>query len=216
MGGIYEFVGHADYYILGACAFWGLYCLIMVWTRVGSKRFRNEAQQDVFMTDVERYLKAGDFDSISAMCESDNRAVPMMVGLAVKNRHMETEKLEGWVMDRFQFDVLSDINGRIGWISTLIKAAPMLGLIGTVAGMMSAFATLETATAEEPTKQLLRDIRMALEHTLVGLLITVTLLMTMASINNRIREMEELVVFGMNRFFDGLRQAMPRRKARVG
>ena len=91
----------------------------------------------------------------------------------------------------------------------------MLGLIGTVAGMMGAFATLENATAEEPTKQLLADIRMALEHTLVGLLITVTLLINMASINNKIRELEELVVFGMNRFFDTFRAAQPKRKFQV-
>ncbi len=34
----------------------------------------------------------------------------------------------------------------------------------------------------------------------MGLLITVTLLTGMASINNRIRSLEELAVFGMNRF----------------
>jgi biopolymer transport protein ExbB/TolQ len=91
----------------------------------------------------------------------------------------------------------------------------MLGLIGTVAGMMGAFSTLENATAEEPTKQLLADIRMALEHTLVGLLITVTLLVNMASISNKIRELEELVVFGMNRFFDSFKAAIPKRKLHV-
>jgi biopolymer transport protein ExbB/TolQ len=128
---------------------------------------------------------------------------------------METEKLESWLMDRFQFDVMSDVENRLSWISTIIKAAPMLGLIGTVAGMMSAFETLETATAAEPTKQLLRDIRMALEHTLIGLLITVALLTAMASISNRIRQMEELVVFGMNRLFESLHYVQ-KRKFRVG
>ena len=215
MGSIYEFVGHADYYVLGAAAFWGLFCMIMVWTRVGDKRFKNEAEQDKFLTEVEQHLRAGDFNSVLTLCEGDKRAVPMMVAMAVNNRDMESEKLESWLMDRFQFDVLSDVENRLSWISTIIKAAPMLGLIGTVAGMMSAFETLETATASEPTKQLLRDIRMALEHTLVGLLITVTLLTAMASISNRIRQMEELVVFGMNRLFEALQESQ-KRKLRVG
>ncbi len=216
MGEIYYFVGHGDYYVLGAAAFWGLFCMIMVWNRVGSKRFKNEQEQDVFLSEVEKYMKVGDFESVEALCEGQKRAVPMMVGLAVKNRTMDMEKLEGWVMDRFQFDVLSHINDKISWISTIIKASPMLGLIGTVAGMMGAFETLEKATAEEPTKQLLADIRMALEHTLIGLLITVTLLIAMASINNRIRQLEELVIFGMNRFFDGLKEAPMARRSRVG
>jgi len=215
MGEIYSFVGHADYYLLGAAAFWGLFCISMIWSRVSSKRFKNEKAQDEFMTEVEKLLQVGDFDGIHKLCEGDSRAVPMMINLAVQNRDIEPDKLEGWVMDRFQFDVLSHINAKISWISTIIKASPMLGLIGTVAGMMGAFETLEKATAEEPTKQLLADIRMALEHTLIGLLITVTLLVCMASVNNRIREMEELAVFAMNRFFDGFRAALPKRRFQV-
>jgi hypothetical protein len=127
MGGIYNFVGHADYYLLAAAAFWGLYCMIVVWTRVGQKRFRTEADQDVFLDRVEQHLRQGDYESVESVCEGDQRAVPMMVSLAVKNRDLEPEKLESWVMDRFQFDVLSDIDARVNWISTLIKASPMLG-----------------------------------------------------------------------------------------
>jgi len=215
MGEIYDFVGHADYYILGAAAFWGLMCIIMVWSRITSKRFRNEQQQDEFLTAIEQRLQVGDFEGAEQLCQSDRRAVPMMIQMALQNRDIEPEKLESWVMDRFQFDVMSHLNSKLSWISTIIKAAPMLGLIGTVAGMMGAFSTLEHATAEEPTKQLLADIRMALEHTLVGLLITVTLLINMASINNKIRELEELVVFGMNRFFDSFRDAVPKKKLQI-
>ncbi len=215
MGSIYNFVGHADYYVLGAAAFWGIYCMILVWTRVAQKRFRSEADQDQFLNTIEQHIRQGDFESAQALCDGDSRAVPMMVSLAVKNRNLEQDKLESWVMDRFQFDVLTDIDSRITWISTLIKASPMLGLIGTVAGMMGAFETLELATAEEPTKKLLADIRMALEHTLYGLLITVTLLTGMAFINNRIRQLEELAVFGMNRFFDVLRESHQLRKFRA-
>lgn len=214
MGSIYNFVGHADYYILAAAAFWGIYCMILVWTRVAQKRFRSEADQEQFLDRVEQHLRQGDFESVQSICDGDLRAVPMMVSLALKHRNLDQDKLEGWVMDRFQFDVLSDIDSKITWISTLIKASPMLGLIGTVAGMMGAFETLELATAEEPTKKLLADIRMALEHTLYGLLITVTLLIGMAFISNRIRQLEELAVFGMNRFFDGFRDSQQHRKFR--
>lgn len=212
---IYDFVGEADYYVLGVAALWGLYCIFLVWSRVGQKRFRNEAAMDEFMLEVEKRLQVRDFAGIEELCGGDSRAVPMMVRMAIQNKDIEPDELEGWVMDRFQFDVMAQINAKISWISTIIKSAPMLGLIGTVAGMMGAFETLEKATAEEPTKQLLADIRMALEHTLIGLLITVTLLVSMASINNRIRELEELVVFGMNRFFKGFRAAVPSEKLQV-
>lgn len=214
-GGLYHFLGIADYFFLGAAAIWGLYCVTLVWMRLSAKRFKNEEQQNAFLEQVEGHLQAGDFAAVEQLCEGDQRAVPMMVSLAVKNRDVPTEDLENWVMDRFQFDVISPLQSNFGWISTIIKAAPMLGLLGTVAGMMGAFETLETATAEEPTKQLLADIRMALEHTLIGLLITVTLLFNMAPINTRFREMEELVVFGMNRFFSAFKAAQPKQRMKL-
>ena len=45
-------------------------------------------------------------------------------------------------MDRFQRDVMSDLEYRLSWVSTVIKSAPMIGLFGTVFGMMGAFKTL--------------------------------------------------------------------------
>lgn len=212
---MYDFVGKADYYVLGLAAFWGLYCIFLVWSRVGQKRFRNEDSMDQFISEVEKRLAMRDFAGVEQLCDGDTRAVPTMIHMAVKNRDIDADELEGWVMDRFQFDVMGHVNAKISWISTIIKSAPMLGLIGTVAGMMGAFETLEKATAEEPTKQLLADIRMALEHTLIGLLITVTLLVTMATINNRIRDLEQLVVFAMNRFFKSFRAAVSKEKLQV-
>jgi hypothetical protein len=67
VGRIYDFVGHADYYVLSAAALWGLLYLVMVWTRVSSKRFKNEKQQDEFLTEIEKRLQAGDFDGAQAL-----------------------------------------------------------------------------------------------------------------------------------------------------
>ena len=74
MGSIYNFVGHADYYVLGAAAFWGIYCMILVWTRVAQKRFRTEAEQEQFLDTVEQHLRQGDYESVQSVCDGDLRA----------------------------------------------------------------------------------------------------------------------------------------------
>lgn len=56
----------------------------------------------------------------------------------------------------------------INYISLIAQASPMLGLTGTVIGMVSAFATLKTAGAADPS-QLAGDISVALLTTLWGL-----------------------------------------------
>jgi biopolymer transport protein ExbB len=57
----------------------------------------------------------------------------------------------------------------INYISVIAQASPMLGLLGTVMGMVSAFATLRTAGAADPS-QLAGDISVALLTTLWGLI----------------------------------------------
>ena len=56
----------------------------------------------------------------------------------------------------------------INYISLIAQASPMLGLTGTVIGMVNAFATLRTAGAADPS-QLAGDISVALLTTLWGL-----------------------------------------------
>ncbi len=203
---LYAFMGHADYYLLAAAAFWGIFCVHMIWTQIARIRYKTEAAQDEFLDSVSQDIANGNFESAEAACEGNPKVLPMLVSMALKNRDMDTPALQELVLDRFQYEVLAPIESRVGWVTTIIKLAPMLGLIGTVAGMMGAFETLEKATTSEPTKQLLADIRMALDHTLIGLLITVTLLVIMGAVNNRIKDMEELVSFGLNRFFETYEQ----------
>ena len=56
----------------------------------------------------------------------------------------------------------------VNYISVIAQASPMLGLTGTVIGMVSAFGTLKTAGAADPS-QLAGDISVALLTTLWGL-----------------------------------------------
>jgi biopolymer transport protein ExbB len=210
---VYDFLGKADYVFLALSALWGTVCVIIVWNRVNQKRFKTEEEQDKFLDGIEPQLLQGNFDAALQACETDARALPTMISLALNNRELGYSKTRQLVMDRFQRDIIADLDQRIAWVSTVIKIAPMLGLLGTVAGMMGAFATLAEATTVEPSKLAL-DIRIALETTLIGLSITVPLLIAMASINNRIKHMEELVAAGLTRFLEAYKIGLTRTASR--
>ncbi|MBL8870783.1 MAG: MotA/TolQ/ExbB proton channel family protein [Planctomycetaceae bacterium] len=210
---VYDLLGKADYVFLALAALWGTVCVILVWNRVNAKRFKTEEEQDRFLDSIEPQLVQGNFDAALQTCESDNRALPVMISLALNNRELGYAKTRQLIMDRFQRDIIADLDQRISWISTVIKIAPMLGLLGTVAGMMGAFATLAEATTVEPSKLAL-DIRIALETTLIGLTITVPLLISMASISNRIKHMEELVAAGLTRFLEAYKIGLSRTSGR--
>ncbi len=201
-------IGNIIYVVLALIALWGLFCVTMVWRRVGTLRFRDENAQSEFLSQVEQLLGQGDFEGAARLCEEDPRAMPQLVRLALLNRAMGPAQLRHFIAERFQRDVLSDLEYRLSWVQTVIKAAPMVGLLGTVMGMMGAFGKL--ATQQPDPKLLADDISIALVTTALGLAIAIPLVLSLASINVRIRKMEDLVALGLTRFLDSLRAVTPK------
>ena len=210
---IFNVVGQLSYVALAAVALWGAYYVFLVLTRVNAKRYKTEAAQDSFIDSIEEDLRRGNFNAVQDRCEGDKRALPMLVVYACKNRSIGYQKLKQLTLDRFQRDVIADLDYSIAWIVTVIKTAPMLGLFGTVVGMMGAFGKLASATNVNPT-DLAGDIRVALETTAIGLTIAIPLVMAMATIHNRIRHMQDLIASGLSRIFEAFKIGMAREEQR--
>ena len=199
--------------MLAAVALWGAYFVVLVLSRIASKRFKSEALQDDFLDSIEAAVRKGDFNAVQEACVGDQRALPMMINLACGNRQMGYAKTKQYVLERFSRDVLGDFDISIAWVVTVIKTGPMLGLFGTVMGMMGAFGKLAAAANVNPT-DLAGDIRVALETTAIGLMIAIPLVMCMASITNRLKQMQDLVGSGLTRFFDAFKEGLAREELR--
>jgi biopolymer transport protein ExbB len=212
--GLTAIVGNLTYVVLVMIALWGVFCVVMVWTRVAQKRFRNEEAQLEFLALLEQPLTKGDFDGALAICQGDPRAVPQLTLLAIENRAVGISKIRQLIVDRFQRDVMADLEYRVSWVNTMIKSAPMVGLLGTVLGMMGAFGKLAAAENVQPD-QLASDISLALITTAGGLAIAIPLVISMASINVRIRKMEDLAISGLTRVLDSFRAGIDARGGRM-
>jgi len=202
------------YLALALIALWGAFCVIMVWRRVAQVRFRDEQEQSEFLDRLDEQLQSHDLDAAGQMCDGDFRALPQLVLLATSNRKLGFTKVRDMLVDRFRRDVLADLEHRLSWVETVIKSAPMVGLFGTVIGMMGAFSKLASQQQEKITPNVLAsDISLALITTACGLAIAIPLVLARASVNVRIRQMEDLVGFGLTRFLEMFKMALGRSRA---
>jgi biopolymer transport protein ExbB/TolQ len=204
---VYTTIGNLMYFALAGVAIWGAFCVVMVWYRVREKRFRTEDEQAEFLDVLDDSMLQGDFETAGQMLEADKRAMSQLALLAIINRDIGYTKVRQLLVDRFQRDVLADLEHRLSWVNTCIKTAPMLGLLGTVMGMKGAFGTLSTQESVKPS-QLAGDISFALLTTIWGLWIAIPLILATASVNVRIRKMEDLVAAGLTRFLESFRVAI--------
>lgn len=201
MNDLVEFAGNSIYAFQAFDALWGAFCIIVVWRRLGQIRFKSEDAQNEWLDPTLDAVNVGDFDAAAEMCEGDSRIVPQLILLAINNRDLGYGKVKQLVADRFQRDILAEMEYRITWVVTMIKSAPMLGLLGTVLGMMAAFGKLAGAEKVDAT-HLAGDISLALLTTFVGLTIAIPLSLVLASVQIRTRKMEDLVGDGLARFME--------------
>ena len=212
ISGLVEFAGNSIYALQAFDALWGAYCIIVVWRRLAQIRFKSEDQQNEFVDQVLDATSAGDFESAAELCQDDPRIVPQLISLAIDNRDLGYSKVKQLVADRFQRDILSEMEYRITWVVTMIKSAPMLGLLGTVLGMMAAFGKLAGSQKVDAT-HLAGDISLALVTTFVGLTIAIPLSLVLASVQIRTRKMEDLVGDGLARFMEVFKAALEQQPA---
>ncbi len=200
---LFVLLGYLVYAVLAILALWGAFCIIMVWRRVAQTRFEDDEEQEEFLNELEQALSAKNFDAAVELCDGDRRAMPQLALYAIEQRALGYDKLRRRTAERFQQDVMSDIEHRMSWVTTVIKSAPMIGLLGTVMGMMGAFANLSSGDKVD-TIQMAGDIQFALVTTACGLAIAVPLVLCTASINIRLRKMEDLVGSGLSRLFENM------------
>ena len=76
----------------------------------------------------------------------------------------------------------------INYISVIAQASPMLGLLGTVIGMVNAFGTLQTSGAADPSA-LAGDISVALLTTLWGLINAIPCIIVFYMLKNKYNDL---------------------------
>ena len=181
--------------------FWGLYCVIMAFRRVRQLSFRNEEKQAEFLNDLMQRLQAGQYDAAAELAEDDDRALPQLAHVAIQYRGLGFEPMKQMVSEILQRDIMGELEYRTHWIATVIKSGPLLGLFGTVLGMMAAFGRIGTGVKVEQ-HTIADEIAVALICTAMGLATAIPFNFFLASINNRTRRLQESLGAGLVRVLD--------------
>ena len=216
MTALVDLMSNLIYPMQGIAAVYGMFLVVLIFRRIGQKQFRSQAAADQFMTQVNEHLQGRQFDEIVALCDSPpywSKAVPQLVLIAMANRHWPINKLRQLLSETFEREVLAEMDYQMSWVNTVVKTAPMLGLQGTVLGMIAAFGKIAAKqTAGVNPASLANDISFALITTAVGLMIAIPLVMCMASMQVRIGRLTDSVQHQIGKFLDQLERAMAKRK----
>lgn len=199
-----KMAGDGCYILLALNFIWGLYNIIMGFRRVKELNFSDHEEQAEFVDQVIPLLQSGRYDAVEELCGDDGRALPQLTQLAVANRGLGYDQLRQVVTEVLQRDVMADLEYRTNWVATVIKCGPLLGLFGTVLGMMAAFGRIGTGEKVEPY-MIAKEISIALVCTAMGLATAIPFNFILASLATRVRVFQDALGAGLIRILDFLK-----------
>jgi biopolymer transport protein ExbB/TolQ len=207
-----EVIDKSIYAAQAFVALFGAFYVILMMRRIAQKRFASRAAADEYLEDVRARLQQRDFHGVGTLSDSPaywSKAVPQLVLVALQNRDRGIAKVRRILAERFEHEVLADLEYGTSWIATLVKVAPMLGLLGTVVGMINAFAKIAAAqqSGVDPS-QLAYDISFALITTEIGLFTAIPLVMCGNVLHVRIGKLQDAVQQDLGTFLDDFEKAI--------
>jgi biopolymer transport protein ExbB/TolQ len=205
---LFGVVSNCIYFALGAVGLFGLYIAILLVNRINKKRFRSSAAAAEFLDEVNSLLNQRNIQGIKELCDTPqywNKAVPQLILVALDHLDRPMNKLRKMLGERFQREVVADMEHSLSWIGSVIKTGPMLGLLGTVAGMVQAFGKIaSTQNSGGDPSALANEISFALLTTAIGLIIAIPLVMISNYIIVRIGKFQDSVDEQLSDFLDEL------------
>ena len=155
---------------------------------------RRKVVSPVVVKSLFRHLEAGDMDRAAQLCREDDSILSRIVEAALKHRNLPRPALKELMEETGEVEVGS-LNAGVNVLSTVAAISPLLGLLGTVTGMIQVFR--DVADTVSPDISILAGgIWQALITTGAGLTIAIPFYVAYRYIENRIeaygRELEEL------------------------
>ena len=142
-----------------------------------------------FMANLEKLIKANDMANATKCCEATEGLVPKIFVVGLRNIAEDIENLRRLLVEELYLTAVPHLRKNLNVLSTIAKSAPMLGLFGTVLGMIGAFSKIAGETKVDPSK-LADDIGLALVTTAGGLVVAIPILYFYAYFRSRVRTFE--------------------------
>jgi biopolymer transport protein ExbB len=137
-------------------------------------------------TQVETAVTSGEFDKARELMSKDDSSLAKLLsmGLALEGAVRRREDVEK-AMQEGMMDVVPQLEKRTHYLATAANVATLLGLLGTVNGLIHAFAAVATVNPAEKANLLAASISEAMNCTAFGLMTAVPILIVHAFLQSK-------------------------------
>lgn len=168
---------------------------------IGLKR-DNVVPPDV-LAQIEQLFEEEEYEEAMTVCESQPTFLTNVIGAALPKIGTNYETIMDAVGETMDYEA-TKMQQSISYINFLANIAPLMGLFGTVTGMISAFNQIATSPTPPTPAQLAGGIQQALVTTCQGLMVSIPFSVVYFFYRNKVQrmilEVQSIVAELMERF----------------
>ncbi len=123
-----------------------------------------------FFVELRKLIENGDLQAAKKMCGA--APLPRILGAGIESAHKGERAIQNAV-DEEALAVIPLIEKRTHYLAMIANVATLLGLLGTITGLMAAFGALAGADPSQKGAMLAKGISMAMNTTAYGLMVAI-------------------------------------------
>ena len=139
--------------------------------------FKYNINAEAFMSRVQKMVMADNIDRAIKLCNAaPSRALPKVIKAGLTRANKGEIEIQN-AIEEATLEVVPQVQKRTSALNALANIATLLGLLGTVIGLIEAFRALENAEPENRQKLLAQGISLAMNTTAFGLVVAIPTLL---------------------------------------
>ncbi len=159
----------------------GMAVVVERWFQLSRIRSQNRKMWNTFYP----MLAKGEFDKVKTMVNKDKSTISQMLGMGLarqgKLRRREDVEI---AMEESMMEIIPRLEKRTPYVALLSNIATLLGLLGTIMGLIEAFTAVANANPAEKADMLSASISVAMNTTAFGLMSAIPLLLFHAKLTS--------------------------------
>ncbi len=187
MDTIYSIVG---FFVSGGVFMYPILLVLAFGLAIGIERYVTltlvtKKNQKVW-EDVQPLLSRGDFEGARKLTEGDDATISQVLsmGLSLQGAVRRREDIE-IAMEESMMEIVPRLEKRTPYVALAASIATLLGLLGTIMGLIQAFTAVANANPAEKADLLSASISVAMNTTAFGLIVAIPLLIVHAILTSK-------------------------------
>jgi len=160
--------------------FISIFALAICVERVIFLFFKYNINGDAFMAQVQKLVLANNIDRAIKLCNANpNAALPKVIKAGLQKAGKSETEIQNAV-EEATLEVVPDIIKRTTMLSHLASIATLMGLLGTIVGLIQAFDAVAKVAPDKRSEALTGSIAIAMNTTAFGLIVAIPALLGFA------------------------------------